>query len=402
MVGDLAAVGGVFAGVGGGGADELAEERLGPVRARVELGVELGGDEEGVVGQLDHLDQALVGRGAAGDQALVLELAPQEHVHLVTVTVALVDDALAEDLPRPRALVQFHRVGAEPHRAAHVAQFFLFGQQVDHRVGRLGIELGGVGAVHPGDVAGELDHRDLHAEADAEVGDLALAGDPRGLDLALDPALAEAAGDQDPVEALERVEVEVLGVDQLDLHVDAVVDAAVLERLDHRLVGVLELHVLADDRDPDLAGRRVGAPHHRLPLAQVGRGRLHVEVVEHQVVDALGAVAERHLVDVVDVVGGDHRVDREAREERDLLADLAVEPPFGAAEQRVRLDPDAAQLVDRVLGRLRLQLAGVADVRAPASGGRTSPASGRGRCRAGGSPRGTAATRCRRPCRRSR
>ena len=45
-----------------------------------------------------------------------------------------------------------------------------------------------------------------------------------------------------------------------------------------------------------------------------------------------------------------------------LLADLAVEAAFGAADQRVRLDPDPAQLVDRVLGRLRLQLAGVADV----------------------------------------
>ena len=33
-----------------------------------------------------------------------------------------------------------------------------------------------------------------------------------------------------------------------------------------------------------------------------------------------------------------------------------------AAEQHVGLDADAAQLVDRVLGRLRLQLAGVADV----------------------------------------
>ena len=46
------------------GADEVAEERLGARGARVELGVELRGDEERVVGQLDDLDQALVGRGA--------------------------------------------------------------------------------------------------------------------------------------------------------------------------------------------------------------------------------------------------------------------------------------------------------------------------------------------------
>ena len=35
----------------------------------------------------------------------------------------------------------------------------------------------------------------------------------------------------------------------------------------------------------------------------------------------------------------------------------------GAANKGVGLDPDAAQLVDRVLGRLRLQFAGVANVR---------------------------------------
>src|SRR3712207_5337796 len=57
--------------VGGGGADERAEERLGPVRPRVELGVELGGDEERVIGQLDDLDQPLVRRGAAAHEPLV-------------------------------------------------------------------------------------------------------------------------------------------------------------------------------------------------------------------------------------------------------------------------------------------------------------------------------------------
>ena len=135
-----------------------------------------------------------------------------------------------------------------------------------------------------------------------------------------------------------------------------------LERLDHRLVGVGELHVLADQGDPHPALGGVGTAHHRLPLGQVRRRRLHPEVVEDQIVDALGAEDERHLVDVVDVVGGDHGVGRQAGEEGDLLADLAVEAALGAADQRVRLDPDPSQLVDRVLGRLRLQFAGVADV----------------------------------------
>src|SRR4051794_33256254 len=43
-----------------GRADEVAEERLWPVRARLELGVVLAGHEPRMVGQLDHLDQPLV------------------------------------------------------------------------------------------------------------------------------------------------------------------------------------------------------------------------------------------------------------------------------------------------------------------------------------------------------
>ena len=41
-----------------------------------------------------------------------------------------------------------------------------------------------------------------------------------------------------------------LGVDPVDLDPAAVVDAGVPERLDDRQVGVLELDVLADERDP--------------------------------------------------------------------------------------------------------------------------------------------------------
>ena len=86
-------------------------------------------------------------------------------------------------------------------------------------------------------------------------------------------------------------------------------------------------------------------------------------MVEDQVVDALGPEHQRHLVDVVHVARGDHGVDRKAREQRDLLADLARERLLGAADDHVGLDPDPAQLVDRVLGRLGLQLTRVADER---------------------------------------
>ena len=76
------------------GGHELPEHRLGAVRARLELGVVLRGHEEGVVGQLDHLDEAVVGRGPAEHQAVVLEAPAQQVVDLVAVPVALVDHGL--------------------------------------------------------------------------------------------------------------------------------------------------------------------------------------------------------------------------------------------------------------------------------------------------------------------
>ena len=54
--------------------------------------------------------------------------------------------------------------------------------------------------------------------------------------------------------------------------------------------------------------------------------------------------------------------DRQRREQRDLLAHVLRQPALGAADQHVRRDTDAAQLVDRVLRRLGLELARVADV----------------------------------------
>src|SRR5215207_8103862 len=115
------------------------------------------------------------------------------------MAVALVDHGLAVDLARLGSAVQLHRVGTESHRAAHVCYLLLLGQQIDYRVWGLGVELAGVRAPHADDVARELGHRHLHAQAYAEERDPLFAGDPRRGDLALDPPLSEPAGDQDAV-----------------------------------------------------------------------------------------------------------------------------------------------------------------------------------------------------------
>ena len=83
-----------------------------------------------------------------------------------------------------------------------------------------------------------------------------LARDLAGEDLALPAAGAEAAGHEHAVHRLEQLRRllvgHVLGVDPAHAHPAALMHAGVLERLVHREVGVVELDVLADERDLDL------------------------------------------------------------------------------------------------------------------------------------------------------
>ena len=64
-------------------------------------------------------------------------------------------------------------------------------------------ELGRARRFEAGGVPRRFDAGHLHAEADAEEGDVALAGEMDAGDLALAAALAEAAGDEDGVHRLE-------------------------------------------------------------------------------------------------------------------------------------------------------------------------------------------------------
>ena len=71
----------------------------------------------------------------------------------------------------------------------------------------------------------------------------------------------------------------------------------------------------------------------------------------------------RHRVDVVGVARLDHRILAHIAEQAELAPLLARDRPVGAAQEDIGLDADGAQLLDRVLGRLGLQLARRGDER---------------------------------------
>ena len=240
-----------------------------------ELGVELAGDEPGMVRDLDDLDQLVVQRPAREAHPGVLHAVQVAVVELVAVAVTLADLGLAVDRARQAAGLEPAVLPAQAHGAAQVRGLVAglhpaplvapLGDQSDHRVRRLAVELGAVGALQPGHVAGILDHRDLHAQTDAEVGDAPLPGEARGRDLALDAPLAETARHQDGVHRLQRAGallLDRLGVDIDHLDLDPRVHAGMGERLGEGLVGLGEVHVLADHGDAHPRPGMVEAVHH--------------------------------------------------------------------------------------------------------------------------------------------
>src|SRR5579859_664652 len=320
-----------------------------------------------MVAQLADLDQRTVGRDAAGDQPFLFEDVTVGVVELVAVPVPLHDHVFAVGRLRLRARLETAGIAAQPHGATLLRDTGLLREQADDRDGRARRELGGVHIVRAEDVPRELDHHHLHAEAEAEIRDLALAGVARGQDLALDAALAEAAGHDDTVHTGQQIH-DVLRRDRLRLdpaHVDlgAVMGAGVDQRLLDRHVGVAQLHVLADDRDLDEL-LRAGKPlDHRPPLGHVAAQRRQLQPLDHVVAEAGVFEHDRHAVYRV---GRDHRHDGtllHVAEQRHFRRQLLGHRVVAAADDHVGLDAHAAQLAHRMLRRFRLQLAGRADER---------------------------------------
>ena len=131
------------------------------------------------------------------------------------------------------------------------------------------------------------------------------------------------------------VERHVLGVDPADVDVAAVLDPGVLERLVHREVRVVELHVLADERDLDRLPPLAEPLDQLVPLAEVGRSARRARASRRRAgrAPAPGAPSGRGRRRGRRSPTRRLRVD--VGEERDLVADVLRQRLGRAADEHV-------------------------------------------------------------------
>ena len=327
--------------------------------------MELARHEPGVAGQLHHFHQPPVGGQPGQGQPRLCQRLPVVVVELIAVAVALVDLICAVDGRGQRTLRQPAGIAAQPHGAPLGGHPHLAGHQVNDGIGGGGVQLGGVGPRQSAHVPGVLHHRQLHPQADAQERNFVLPGVPDGLNLALNPPAAEAAGHQDaldiPQQFVRRLRRDLLRVHPAHVHRHLVFDPAVGEGLRHRQVGVVEPHVLAHQGDGDAPRRVLGPVDHGGPLGEVGRVADQPQPPHHHVGQPLPLQHQRHLVEEVRRQVGDGVVRRDIAEQGYLVQNVLGDGGVAAAHDDVRLDAQAEQLLGGVLGGLGLQLPGAGD-----------------------------------------
>src|SRR5215468_5296427 len=246
---------------------------------------------------------------------MLLEPALVAGIDLVAVAVALGNLGRAVvDLRYPAAALKDRRIGAEAHGSAEIAldtaslelvALHPLGHQTDHRFGGR-TEFGRVRLLGATEVARRFDDGHLHSEANPEIRQLALAREPNGPNFPFAAALAEAARDQNAVHVLEKrrriLALEHLGFDPIEFDADLVGDAAVGERLDQRLIGILEAGIFADDRDRHVAFRIADALVDQSPSRKIRFTLgLDAERGEHLAVEPGLVIGLGHRVDAVGV-----------------------------------------------------------------------------------------------------
>ena len=203
------------------------------VRTRFEFGVVLHADIEVAVAQLNGFDKSAVGRESRERQTRACDLLAVVVVELIAVAVAFADFPFAVRAEHCRVFLNNAGIRAETQSAALVDLVVLPGHKVDY-VGYGAVKFARVGVFDARDVSRELNDRNLHSEADAEVGEVVFSCVLGAENHAFDAALAEAAGNDNAVKTVQLfADVllgDILGIEPFDVDLRVLVVTGVVTR----------------------------------------------------------------------------------------------------------------------------------------------------------------------------
>ncbi len=117
------------------------------------------------------------------------------------------------------------------------------------------IELCRMSILKADDIPGELNHRALHSQADAEERNALLASVTNRLQLAINASFAKATGNENSIVALQQsfsaFRFDVFALNASDANLCVVVNSGVIQRFIDRLVRIFVLGIFAHDSDTD-------------------------------------------------------------------------------------------------------------------------------------------------------
>ena len=331
--------------------------------------MELAAYEPGVVLEFDDFYQAVVRRCAGEDEAGIDHFRAVFVVEFPAMAMAFVNEVGAIDFMGLRAFGQLAGIEAEAHGAAFIGDVDLVGHEVDDREFGIFMEFRRRSAFEADDVAGEFHDSALHTQAEAEVRHVVFTGILDGTDLAFDAAVAEAAGNDDTVDAFEDFfhrEVRVFQsfrIDPVDIDFRLIGDASMVQSFSDAEVGVVESDVFTDQGDFQGLFRIVNGMDHFLPVFHIAGTIGQVEFFQDDAVHPFFRQEEGYFIDAVQGLVFDDGIFVDVAEQGQLFFHFVRQGAFRPADDDIRLDADTAQFLDAVLGRFGLQFAGSADIR---------------------------------------
>ena len=281
--------------------------------------------------------------------------------------MTFVDNLFAVHLMSKGSLFQLARIGAQAHGAALVFNVFLFGHKVDHRIVGVLVELSRGCAGKARNIARELAHSRLQAQANAQERNVVLAGIASRLDLSFESTLTKAAGNQDAIHGAKRFlhvfSVQLFTINQMHFGVDAIGNASMVQRLDNGEISIGQAYVFAHHRNINRALNGIRRRKERLQRIKVDFGLLQAETLQHLGIKLLVIQRKWHFVDRRCIDAGKYVFGSNVTEQGDLFSNLLGNFMVGAAHDEIGLNTDGTQFLNAVLRGLGFNLVSCGDVR---------------------------------------